>query len=81
MSLDDITAEAVKAGLKNNEIETAKRQYFFGIMHYQDRNPEPNYSRFGSAILAMMHHERMSQYCGKAYARKYIRETAERNKE
>lgn len=80
MSLDDITREAIKAGLGANEVETAKRQYWFGILHYETRNPEPNYHKFGSAITALLHHRLTAEYCGEAYARKYIREILERKR-
>lgn len=78
MSLDDITAEAIKAGLGTNEIETAKRQYWFGILHYETINPQPDFSRFRTALHAIHHHRISAEYCGEAYARKYIRETSSR---
>ncbi len=78
MSLDDVIAEAQQRGLGPNEIETAKRQYYFGIMYYVEKNPEPDFHRFRSATLGIIHHRKMAEYCGEAYARKYIRETIDR---
>lgn len=75
MSLDDILSEAKNAGLNSNEVETVKKQYFFGMLKYEERHPEPDFHRFGSAILGMIHYKNQSEYCGESYARKYIRET------
>lgn len=81
MSLDDIISEAKEAGLGPNEVETAKRQYFFGILKYDERQPSPDFHKYGSAILGMIAHNRNREYCGEAFARKYIRETSERLKQ
>lgn len=78
MSIEDIINEAKKAKLNPNEIETAKRQYYFGILQYEERHPQPNFHKFRSAIQSIIHHRNMSEYCGEAYARKYIRETSSR---
>ena len=79
MSLDDIMKEAQQLGLNPNEIETAKRQYWFGVLHYESVNPEPDFLRFRTAVQAIHHHRITSEYCGEAYARKYIRETSRKD--
>ena len=80
MSLDDIIAEAKSAGLGPNEIETAKRQYYLGVLKYEELKPDPDFHKFRSAILALHEQRVNAQYCGEAYARKYIRETVARSR-
>ena len=74
MSLDEILAEAKERGLNPNEIETAKRQYYFGVIKYEETQSAP-FHRHRSAITALLEHKRNAEYCGEAHARKYIMET------
>lgn len=79
MALDDIVNEARKANLSTGEVETVKRQYWFGVLHYEAQHPDPDFTKFRKAFDAIHHHRLSAEYCGEAYARKYIRETSNRN--
>lgn len=80
MGLDDVIGEAQRAGFDQREIEMVRRNYYYGVLKYEEIKPEPDFHRFRSAILAL-HEQRVNAvYCGEAYARKYIRETVERKK-
>jgi hypothetical protein len=81
MSLDDLIKEAKLAGLNVNEINTMTKQYEFGIIKAYDVCPDPDFVRFRTALQAIHHHRITIQYCGEAFARKYIRETVERKKQ
>lgn len=79
MSLDDILKEAKEAQLTPDQLVFVKREYYNGIIQYNQRHPDIDYFKFGSAILALTAHRTNEEYCGEAHARAYIQAIKEKN--
>jgi hypothetical protein len=80
MALQDVINEAKQLGFGEHELNNVRHEYMLGVMQYYAKNPQPDYSRFRSA-LAAIHKERTDiEFVAEAYARKYIRTVQGRNK-
>lgn len=80
MSLNDIIEEAQQAGVKGSDLETVKRQYYYGILKYEENHSSVDFLRYGSAILGLIHHRTSAEYSGEAHARQYIKQVLNRGK-